>query len=341
MSELFLAIDYSSTGPKFFYGSSWADLQPMSFAPQVVEVTDASDDLPDYSVINIGGQLHLTGQAASNYMGGAIYLKQPKIDKAVPQTLSAIAYAAKKMELTGKIDLHLKCLLPAGEIKNHRSLLEAALTDAAKNFETLNNRYKVKIKSFECKPEGLGLMLKFAEMSERSINNLSLGILSIGYRNAGFFSCQQGTPGHYRSPRLGFDTLVEIFRPMVGNLDGEDITEGLSKYLETGDAFHLQYIATFGSDIESISIAAKKARDVYCDKLKRDIQEHLPRLDYMVVGGGSVQPLLGQIIECFGGDKVYCHAGLGKAWHYPEGLRAKLSNDMAFRFADLYCFATG
>jgi hypothetical protein len=341
MSELFLAIDYSSTGPKFLYGSSWTDLVPIFFSPQVVEVSKASDDLPDCSVVNIAGQLYMTGQAASNYLGGAIYLKQPKIDKAIPQTLSAIVYAIQKLELPNKIDLHLKCLLPAGEIKEHRSLLEAGLTEAAKTFETIRNRYKVKIKSFECKPEGLGLMLKFAEMSERSINDLSLGVLSIGYRNSGFFSCQQGTPGHYRSPRLGFDALVGIFRPMVGNLDGEDITKELSNYLETGDTFHLKYIATFGRDIESLSIAAKKARDIYCERLKRDIQEWLPKLDYMIVGGGSVQPLLSQINECLGSDRVYCHAGLGKAWHYPESLKAKLSDGMTIRFADLYCFATG
>lgn len=338
MSELFLAIDYSSTGPKFFYGSTWTNIQPMSLAPQVVEVNETSDDLPDYSVINIDGQLYLTGQAASNYLGGAIYLKQPKIDKAIPQTLSAIAYAAQKLGLTNKIDLHLKCLLPAGEIKEHRSLLESGLTEAAKTFKTLKNHYKVKIKSFECKPEGLGLMLKFAEMTKRSINDLSLGVLSIGYRNAGFFSCQWGTPGHYRSPRLGFDALAEIFRPMVGNLDGEDITEGLSKYLETGDILHLRYIATFGRDIDGISIAANKARDIYCEKLKRDIQEYLPRLDYTVVGGGSVQVLQQHLHDCLGRDKISFHAGLGKAWDYPDELKDKLKDDKYYRFADLYCF---
>jgi hypothetical protein len=336
---LFLVIDYSSTGPKFFYGKSWTDLLPMLFAPQVVEINETLPiDLPDHSVIKLNGQTYLTGQAAKNYLNGAIYLKQPKIDKAIPQTLSAIVYATKKLELTGRIDLELKCLLPAGEIKNHRSVLEAEITEAAKNFGTLTKQYKAKVRSFQCKPEGVGLLVKFSELCGLPLEDLSVLVISLGYRNNGSFSLVDGTIGNYRSPRLGFNTLVEIFRPMIGGLDGEDITEGLSKYLETGDKSRLRYIAKFGGDIDSIATAADEARNIYCTKLKQDFDEYLPEADSVIVGGGSVQVLQHHLYDCLGRDKISFHAGLGKAWNYPDELKGQLKDDLYYRFADLYCF---
>jgi hypothetical protein len=345
MSNLFLAIDYSSTGPKFFYGENAADeLLPMTIAPQVVEVAASTitsfvyENMPDYSIIRLGEQIHLTGQAASNYLSGAVYLKASKVDKAIPQTLSAIAYAAEALNLGNKITLDIKCLLPAGEIQNDRSRLELELIEAAKNFGTLRSKYRCRLRSFTCKPEGAGLLRKFSELREVPLKSLSVGVMSLGYRNAGFFSLVDRTPGHYRSPRLGFSVLINEFRSKLGGLDEVDVTEQVSKYLETGDQKHLEYITRFGKDIESIIAKAEDAKDVYCMRLKRDIEEHMPNVDEIVAGGGSVQVLRKHLHNLLGQDNLYVHAGLGKAWDYPEHLKAKLKDDMYYRFADLYCF---
>jgi hypothetical protein len=345
MNNLFLAIDYSSTGPKFLYGHSTNELFSAVIPPQVIsDVTESilnssqCEDGTDYSVIRLGEQVYMTGQAASNFSNGAVYLRQTKINKAIPQTLSAIAYAAQALNLGNKITLELKCLLPAGEIGDDRSRLEQDIIEAAKSFGTLRNKYRCKVKIFFCQPEGAGLLNKFSALREKPLAELSVGILSLGYRNAGFFSVINGHPGHYRSPRLGFNTLIERFRSKVGGLDGEDITKGLSKYLETGDQKNLEYIARFGKDINEIAAKVEEARNSYCADLKQDIREHIPSVDEIVIGGGSAQTLRKHLQSCLVQDSVYFHAGLGKAWDYPESLKAKLKDDMYYRFADLYCF---
>jgi hypothetical protein len=345
MSNLFLAIDYSSTGPKFLYGHNADELFSAFISPQVIsDVTESilnssrCEDGTDYSVIRLGGQIYMTGQAASNFSNGAVYLRETKINKAIPQTLSAIAYAAQELNLGNKITVEIKCLLPAGEIGDDRSRLEQDITEAAKSFGTLRNKYRCKVRSFICQPEGAGLLKKFSNLREMPVADLSVGILSLGYRNAGFFSVIKGQPGHYRSPRLGFSTLIERFRSTVGGLDGEDITKGLSRYLETGDQKHLEYIARFGKDINEIAAKVEEARNSYCIDLKRDIREHIPSVDEIVIGGGSAQTLRKHLQSCLVQDSVYFHAGLGKAWDYPEYLKAKLKDDLYYRFADLYCF---
>jgi hypothetical protein len=345
MNNLFLAIDYSSTGPKFLYGHSTDELFSAFIAPQVVcDVTESTlnssqcEDGTDYSIIRLGEQVYMTGQAASNYSNGAVYLRETKINKAVPQTLSAIAYAAQALNLGNKITLELKCLLPAGEIGDDRSRIEQDIIEAAKSFGTLRNKYRCKVRSFTCQPEGAGLLRKFSELREVPTIDLSVGILSLGYRNAGFFSVINEQPGHYRSPRLGFSTLIERFRSTVGGLDGENITKELSKYLETGDQKHLEYIARFGKEINEIAAKVEEARTSYCKDLKQDIREHNPNVSEIVIGGGSAQTLRKHLQSCLVQDSVYFHAGLGKAWDYSEHLKAKLKDDMYYRFADLYCF---
>jgi hypothetical protein len=345
MSNLFLAIDYSSTGPKFLCGHNTDELFSASIPPQIVsDVTESMikssqcADGTDYSVIRLGEQIYMTGQAASNFSNGAVYLKETKINKAIPQTLSAIAYAAQELNLGNKITLEIKCLLPAGEIGDDRSRLGQDIIEAAKSFGTLRNKYRCKVQSFICQPEGAGLLRKFSALRKMPVTDLSVGILSLGYRNAGFFSVIKGQPGHYRSPRLGFSTLIERFRSTVGGLDGEDITKGLSRYLETGDRANLSYIARFGKDVDEIATKAEEARDSYCRDLKQDIKEHIPNVDEIVIGGGSAQTLRKYLQSCVVQDVVYFHAGLGKAWDYPEQLKAKLKDDLYYRFADLYCF---
>jgi hypothetical protein len=341
---LSLAIDYSSTGPKFFYGRTAAELLPAIIAPQVVEVSVGANvnslyrDLPDYSLIGLDDRRYLTGQAACNFLRGAVYLKAAKIDKAIPQTLSAIGYAADRLGLSGKIDLDLQCLLPAGEIGEDRSRLELEIASAVKNFTTLGKKYQCRLRSFACKPEGSGLLRKFADLRGLPLDALSIGILSLGYRNAGFFSLVHRTPGHYRSPRLGFNVLVDEFRSQVGGLDEVDITKELSKYLETGDRVHLTKIAKLGKDLDAIANKAEAARDIYCHRLQRDIQEYLPDVDEIVAGGGSVLALHLYLSELFGRNSVSFHAGLGKAWDYPERFKDLLEDDLYYRFADLYCF---
>jgi hypothetical protein len=345
MNNLFLAIDYSSTGPKFLYGHNAEELFSAFIPPQVVgDVTESMinssqfGDGADYSVIRLGEQIYMTGQAASNFLNGAVYLRETKINKAIPQTLSAIAYAAQELNLGSKITLEIRCLLPAGEIGDDRSRLEKDITEAAKSFGTLKNKYKCKVKSFACQPEGAGLLRKFSALREIPMIDLSVGILSLGYRNAGFFSMIRGQPGHYRSPRLGFSILIERFRSTVGGLDGEDITKGLSRYLETGDQANLDYIARFGKDINILATKAEEARDSYCRDLKQDIREHIPNVDEIVIGGGSAQTLRKHLQSCLVQDSVCFHAGLGKAWDYPEPLKARLKDDLYYRFTDLYCF---
>jgi hypothetical protein len=192
-------------------------------------------------------------------MNGAIHIKESKINKAIPQTLSAIVYASEQMELSGKkIDLELRCLLPAGEIVEDRSRLEVQSIAAIKNFGTLSRNYMGNVRSFTCKPEGTGLLRKFSELINTPLEELSVGVFSIGYRNLGFFSLIGKAPGHYRSPRLGFSSLIQEFRSMVGGLDEVNITKELSKYLETGDRRWLEKIVKRGICQRDVLHEAKK-----------------------------------------------------------------------------------
>ncbi len=340
MADLLLLkirIDLSSTGPKFFYSldDEWC---PAIFAPQVAVVSSDDGDSPEHMVIRLGEKIYLTGQAASNYLHGRNYLKEAKAYKAIPQILSAIVYAAEALGLPSKFDLDIKCLLPAGEIKEDKETLEKELTDAVKSFGSMSKKWRCRLRSFNCKPEGFGLLLKFGELCGVPLTELSIGVLSIGYRNAGFFSSINQKPGHYQSPRLGFSVLISEFRSMVGGTDEMDLTKDLTKFLETGDKEHLTKIANLGKDIDRVAASAEEARNRYLEQLRRYAAEDLPAIERMIIAGGGAQVLEPYLYECLYREKLSFHAGLGKAWNYPEELKSKLKDDLAHRFADLYCF---
>jgi hypothetical protein len=334
---LMLRVDLSSTGPKFFYGEGdkW---HPCSFAPQVVLVRSDDGDSPEHMVIRLGEEIYLTGQAASNYLHGRNYLKEAKASKAIPQILSAIVYAAEALGLPNKFDLDIKCLLPAGEIKEDRESLEKELTNAVKSFGSMSKKWRGRLRSFDCKPEGFGLLLKFGELCGFPLTELSIGVLSIGYRNCGFFSSINQKPGHYQSPRLGFSVLISEFRSMVGGTDEMDLTKDLTKFLETGNKEHLTTIARLGKDVDRVAASVEEARERYLEKLQRYAAEELPAIERMIVAGGGAQVLEPYLYQCLYREKLSFHAGLGKAWNYPNELKDKLKDDLAHRFADLYCF---
>jgi hypothetical protein len=201
MTNLYLAIDLSSTGPKLLYGTNPDAMFPAVYHPQTIELNRTLSpkdypEMPDHFLIRVKESSHLTGIAAHTYLRGAIGLRESKADRAVPQILTAIADAAKKCGLDpSNIKLDLRCLLPAGEISHDRQRLETELITAARRFYARNVLHKCHISSFTCKPEGAGLYKQFVRLS--SAPPTSIGILQLGYRNAGFFALIDGIPIRY------------------------------------------------------------------------------------------------------------------------------------------------
>ncbi len=341
-ANLYLSIDLSSTGPKLLYGTSPDAMFPTVYHPQTIELNQALSpkdhpDLPDCFLIRVKQRSYLTGLAAHHYLHGTIGLKECKTDRAIPQILTAIADATKKCGVDPSgINLNLRCLLPAGEIKIDRERLEAETTAAARRFFARNISHKCTISSFACKPEGSGLYKQFARLSP--VSPSSIGILQLGYRNAGFFAVIDEIPVRYRSPQLGLSVLVRQFQNTIGYPDETELIAPISTAIESGDCSRLA--ALTARPTATISKVLKDCLDAYLALLRKDIAEHTRITETLIIGGGTAQTIGQFFSNCLPvGMKLSLHSGLGRAWNYPDILQAKLPQNLYYRFADLFCYS--
>jgi hypothetical protein len=342
MTNLYLAIDLSSTGPKLLYGTLPDAMSPVVYHPQTIELNRKLSpqdypEMPDHFLIRVKQRTYLTGLAAYIYLRGAIGLRESKADRAVPQILTAIADAAQRCGLDpSNINLDIRCLLPAGEIGCDRHRLEAELTAAARRFYARNVSHKCTISSFKCKPEGAGLYKQFFELS--STPPASIGILQLGYRNAGFFALIDGIPVRYRSPQLGLSVLVREFQNTIGYPDETELIPPISEAIEIGDSGKLAALVNRPSkDLDRI---LTNIRDGYISLLRKDITEHMRIVETLIIGGGTAQTVRQYLSECLPSDmKLSLHSGLGRAWNYPDSLQEKLSPNLYYRFPDIFCYS--
>jgi hypothetical protein len=341
-ANLYLSIDLSSTGAKVLYGTNPHAMFPTVYHPQTIELNRKLSpqdypDLPDCFLIRFKHRTYLTGLAAYIYLRGAIGLRESKADRAVPQILTAIADAVQKCGVEpSNINVDIRCLLPAGEISGDRHRLEAELTAAARRFYARNVSHKCTIASFTCKPEGAGLYKQFFELS--TTPPTSIGILQLGYRNAGFFALIDGAPVRYRSPQLGLSVLVREFQNTIGYPDETESIAPISEAIEIGDSRKLAALVNRSTkDLDKI---LTKVTNTYIALLRRDIAEHMQTVETLIVGGGTAQTVRKYLRECLPTDlKLSLHSGLGRAWDYPNSLQQKLSPNLYYRFADIFCYS--
>ncbi len=341
-TNLYLAIDLSSTGVKVLYGTNPHAMFPVVYHPQTTELNRALSpkdypELPDHFLIRVKQRSYLTGLAAHNYLHGAIGLRQCKTDRAIPQILTAIADSAKKCGIApDRINLNLRCLLPAGEIGIDRERLEAESIAATKRFYARNVPHKCTISAFTCKPEGSGLYKQFVWRS--SVPSSSIGILQLGYRNAGFFAVIDGTPARYRSPQLGLSILVRQFQNTIGYPHETELIAPISDAIESGDCGKLAALTDRPPAV--INKVLSDCLDAYITSLGKDITEHMQIVETLIIGGGTAQTVRQHLSNCLpAGVKLSLHSGLGRAWNYPDSLQAKLSQNLYYRFADIFCYS--
>jgi hypothetical protein len=342
MTNLILAIDLSSTGAKVLYGTSREAMLPVVYHQQTIELDRALSvndypDLPDHYLIKFKQKTYLTGLGAHIYLRGAIGIRENKTDRAIPQILMAIADAAKKCCVPqSSINLDLRCLLPAGEITIDRDRLQTELNSAASKFYARNQLHKCTISSFTCKPEGAGLYKQFFQLSPNQES--SIGILQLGYRNAGFFALIDGTPAHYRSPQLGLSVLVREFQNSIGYPDETELIAPISAAIESDD--YSKLVNLTNRPEKEVSIALGKIRETYIRLLRNDMNEHMRFVETLIVGGGTAQTIKKYLSGCLPSNtKLSLHSGLGRAWTYPESLQAKLAQHLFYRFADIFCYS--
>lgn len=341
MTDLMVAIDLSSTGPKVFYGTSPAVMVPAVYPQQIIEIDQLSvndyPDLPDHCLIRFKKKTYLTGLGAHIYLRGAIGLRESKTDRAIPQILMAIADAAKKCSVAqSNINLDLRCLLPAGEIAIDRDRLQTELKAAAAKFYARNQLHKCTISSFTCKPEGAGLYKQFFQLSPSPQS--SIGILQLGYRNAGFFALIDGTPVHYRSPQLGLSVLVREFQNSIGYPDEAELIAPISAAIESDDYSAL--VNLINRPEKEVVRVLGKIKDNYIRLLRNDMKEHMRFVETLIIGGGTAQTVRHYLSECLpSGLKLSLHSGLGRAWNYPDYIQAKLPPNLYYRFADIFCYS--
>jgi hypothetical protein len=341
-TNLYLSIDLSSTGAKVLYGTNPDAMFPAVYHPQTIELNralapDDYPDMPDRFLIRVKQRSYLTGLAAHNYLNGAIGLKDSKTDRAIPQILMAIVDSAQRCGIAPDgINLNLRCLLPAGEIGIDRARLEAESIAATKRFYARNVPHKCTISSFTCKPEGSGLYRQFVRRS--SVPFSSIGIFQLGYRNAGFFAVIDGTPARYRSPQLGLAILVRQFQNTIGYPHETELIAPISDAIESGDCGKLAALTARPPAV--INRVLSDCLDAYITLLGKDIAEHMQIVETLIIGGGTAQTVRQHLSNCLpAGVKLSLHSGLGRAWNYPDSLQAKLSQNLYYRFADIFCYS--
>jgi hypothetical protein len=342
MTNLYLAIDLSSTGPKLLYGTLPDVMFPAVYHPQTMELNRAllvSDypNMPDHFLIRVKQRIYLTGLAAHTSLRGAIGLRENKADRAIPQILTAIADAAQKCGIDpSDINLDIRCLLPSGEISLDRQRLEAGLGNCAHRFYARHVLHKCNISSFTCKPEGAGLYRQFLRLSSTSPS--SIGILQLGYRNAGFFALIDGTPVRYRSPQLGLSVIVREFQNTIGYPNETELIAPISQAIESGE--YAKLTTLINRPQKDIDKVLCNIRDTYIESLRKDITEHMESVETLIIGGGTAQTVKQYLSQCLPSDlKISLHSGIGRTWNYPSSFQEKLSSNLYHRFADIFCYS--
>ncbi|MEL6578586.1 MAG: ParM/StbA family protein [Cyanobacteria bacterium J06621_12] len=259
-------------------------------------------------------ECHAVGFVASNYRGTSS-IKKLKHESLTFKILATVGAIAQREKLGNNLELELGILLPYNEYLLSKDWL-AELKAALASFYFQNQRFKVKLTRYSCKPEGYGIAKYSSECSGASyFSEGNTAIIMLGYRNTSCLFFRRGSVSKPESGTadLGFYTLLDKLISKAPGLSRSDILKAIENKFEesygraSNNQTYFNYkelssVIDFTSLVKADSVEAlqKKSEklkqsynislDEYWTLLENWLYELLPRrgeIDGFVLAGGS------------------------------------------------------
>ena len=135
----------------------------------------------------IGETYRAVGFLAENRFRAAAPLNVPKFELAFFKILCLLWVVSEKFRLPTSFSIDVSLLLPPSEYSD-RFELERILRVALPDFNSPSGKMSLELGTFDCKPEGAGVLLYLQDMPKLRLNNRTSTLIMIGYRNASLIS---------------------------------------------------------------------------------------------------------------------------------------------------------
>jgi hypothetical protein len=360
--ELYVTVDLGSSLIKVLYGND-PSKQPsyLAIEPEIIEVpvvkyldeyrrNHFNGNPEDYAFIETEGKYYAVGMLAKKKFRSTTNLALLKSNYAVQRILAAVWVAIEKLGGGKKAKLFLTCLLPPGELEDKHSL-DRTLTAALSSFDSPSGRLQVKLKYFNCAPEGGGLSMHYQERHPECRDRV-LGVVMMGHRNLSAYTVDRGVPDTYKSSDLGFVSMVREIQASTSGYREYDITRSVARYLiaEVNESasnpkyLHDLLLKTREADrhqeLAQLVEAVESAKKMYWVSMHQWLNTQLSEVTDILIGGGTCR----MFVKEFRGytwnlpkivgkpeSRSFLNAGLV----YPEG--TLVPSELRDRYADAQC----
>ena len=348
MADIYLSVDVGGSLTKVIYKRSDSeDANYLVMSPDIEKITQT--DLDDYMArlmwagnphpskqlwMKCDGRVMVLGDFAGKF-DPQDKLMELKYENALWKVLGVIGLIVEteqiKIPKKKPLTIDLAILLPWNEYsdsKRFKEKLEKMLAD----FEVRENRLKVKLNKYLCRPEGGGLaLLQLSNEGDDWLQKQQVGILMFGHRNTTSLYFDQGElkKDSSSSPLLGFSQMLDMVIEAKSGLNREKLASAIfkaryekrkeiyevNKYREAETNhpkwFHcnaLRALATAkdpelrSDEIKTIATAITESTERYWKKIERWLNKVFPTpLDCVIIGGGAayhIQPELENYFNC-------------------------------------------
>ena len=351
MADLFLVVDTGGSQTKIIYQSSDDDSPEFLLMPPEVECISqqqfdryqerigwlGSPSPLQQAWFSVNEQLWVVGAFASEF-DPEDRLHEKKYENALYKVMAAVGVIAQKLQISKRsLSIHLAMLLPWQEF-NDRQAFETQLTSLLGEFVFRQQKLKVKLKTFLCRPEGGGLAAtRMRQKGREWFQEQRLVVLLFGHRNTSALYFEQGQFKQGDSPLYGFSQMIDLLVARYSVLDRQALLLALVKAMKkvkkelesnnrillagsrwgTGNSLRyplwsqtkaIDALVSVRDDtlrdaeLRALSKAIEAAIEEYWEKLEAWINRVVPDdLDEVIVSGGAALMMEPKLVHHFSG----------------------------------------
>lgn len=156
-------------------------------------------------------------------------MRELKYERAVYKVLAAVGAIKQILGLPTKFSVSLAVLLPWNEYPD-RERFERLLRASLKNYAFRDERLRVKLEHFECRPEGSGLAM--SRLNTKGLDwfrSHSIATLMFGHRNTSALVFVEGKLNHIHTTTtdLGFHQMVSLVVRRTSGQSADMLTKAI------------------------------------------------------------------------------------------------------------------
>ncbi|MBD2303398.1 ParM/StbA family protein [Nostoc sp. FACHB-87] len=285
-------------------------------------------------------QCYAVGFLAQKYFEASVNFLELKYENAIPKTLAAVGSIAMKEGLGTKFNLSLGLLLPYGEWED-RERLEGGLTKALFNFCFRGQQFCVKLMSFQCLPEGGGLVLTKSKKLGQDFNRVNMAVVMMGFRDISSVIFERGI-SRGKTEGLGLAWMLDRIKSRTSGQKLHDLLKAVHLSGSTIKPKHFKNLARSknaefkAEEITQITEAVSLSRKEYWNKVSIWLSINIPvDVQQVIIGGGTSEYLATELTNLFSHTDISWAAELEEDVRLAFNLPPK-KDALCLRFTDVY-----